>query len=89
MSLTAYARDRKVNLVPTVVQVDRSSRLQMLSKTAEPFYHSLISDFHDCTGVPMILNTSFNTLPGELIVESPSDAINRNPSVLFAPDLYP
>merc|ERR1712070_1362011 len=41
----------------------------------EPLYHKLITKFFELTGVPMVLNTSFNTLPGEPIVESPNDAI--------------
>ena len=75
MSLTAYARDGKASLIPAVVHVDGTSCLQTVSKTAKPFYHSLISDFYACTGIPMILNTSFNTLPGDPIVESTSDTI--------------
>ena len=45
MILTAYARDGKEILITTVVHVDVSSRLQTVSKTAEPFYNSLIFAF--------------------------------------------
>ena len=75
MSLIAYVRDGKVSLIPAVVHVDGSYRLQTVSKTSEPFYHSLISAVHARTSIPMILNTPFNALPGEPIVETPSDTI--------------
>ena len=42
MSLTAYTRDRKASLIPTVVHMDRLFRIQTVSKTAKSFYHSLI-----------------------------------------------
>ena len=71
MSRTAYARDRKASLIPAVIHVDVSSRLQKVSKIDKPFYHYLILLFHARTGIPMIINTSFNTLSGEPIVQSP------------------
>ena len=71
MIITAYTKDRKVSLIPTVVHVDGLSRIQTVSKTDEKIYHSLILDFHSRTGVTMILNNLFNTLSGEPIVESP------------------
>ena len=61
--------------VPAVAHVDGSSRLQTVSRLHEPTYHSLIAAFWRLTGVPMVLNTSFNTLRGEPIVESPTDAL--------------
>jgi predicted NodU family carbamoyl transferase len=75
MSLTAMVHENKRKLIPAVTHVDGSSRLQTVTPEAEPLYHKLISKFFDLTGVPMVLNTSFNTLPGEPIVESPSNAI--------------
>jgi carbamoyltransferase len=75
MSLTAMVRKEKRSLIPAVTHVDGSSRLQTVTPEAEPLYHKLITKFFELTGVPMVLNTSFNTLPGEPIVESPKDAI--------------
>lgn len=75
MSVTAMVHKKKRKLIPAVTHVDGSSRLQTVTKEAEPLYHKLISKYFDLTGVPMVLNTSFNTLPGEPIVESPSNAI--------------
>jgi len=75
MSLTAFVEKSKRAMIPAVTHVDGSSRLQTVTKEAEPLYHKLISTFFKATGVPMVLNTSFNTLPGEPIVETPQNAI--------------
>lgn len=60
--------------VRSVVHVDGTSRLQTVTKDANPEYHEMISHFRDLTGIPMVLNTSFN-VAGEPIVESPYDAL--------------
>lgn len=75
MSLTAMVRADKRARIPAVTHVDGSSRLQTVTAEADPLYHRLITKFYDLTGVPMVLNTSFNTLPGEPIVETPVDAV--------------
>lgn len=75
MSMTANVHADKQLEIPAVTHVDGSSRLQTVTRDAEPLYHKLISKFFARTGVPMVLNTSFNTLPSEPIVESPHDAI--------------
>ena len=75
MSMTSIVKEEKRKLIPSVTHVDGSSRLQTVTKEAEPLYHQFISTFFKNTGVPMVLNTSFNTLPGEPIVETPKDAI--------------
>lgn len=75
MSLTAIVKEKKRARIPAVTHVDGSSRLQTVTPEDEPLYHRLITKFFELTGVPMVLNTSFNTLPGEPIVESPEDAI--------------
>jgi carbamoyltransferase len=60
--------------VPSVVHVDGSGRLQTVRREDNSRYHALISHFEKLTGVPIVLNTSFN-LNGEPIVCSPDDAI--------------
>ena len=75
MSLTAIVHESKRSRIPAVTHVDGSSRLQTVTAEAEPLYHKLITKFYELSGVPLVLNTSFNTLPGEPIVENPSDAI--------------
>lgn len=59
--------------IPAVTHVDGTSRVQFVSKKTNPLYYKLISSFYKQTGVPMVLNTSFND--NEPIVCSPDDAI--------------
>jgi len=60
--------------IPAVVHVDGTARPQMVSKKTNPRYWNLINEFKKITGIPMLLNTSFNVQ--EPIVCSPQDAIN-------------
>jgi carbamoyltransferase len=60
--------------IPAVTHVDGSGRLQTVSRDVNPRYHQLISDFAELTGVPLVLNTSFNE--NEPIVCTPRDAID-------------
>ena len=74
MSITAMAKEECRARIPAVVHVDGSARYQSLSATAHPRFHALIRAFESRTGIPMVLNTSFN-IRGEPMVESPHDAI--------------
>jgi carbamoyltransferase len=65
--------DRRAE-IPAVTHVDGSGRLQTVTREANPRYYQLISDFNDLTGVPVVLNTSFNE--NEPIVCTPSQAID-------------
>ena len=67
-------RPEKRELVPAVVHADGSGRLQTVDRDSSPRYHALITAFEKLTGVPIVLNTSFN-LNGEPIVCAPEDAI--------------
>ena len=60
--------------IPAVVHVDGTARPQTVSPKTNPRYWQLISEFEKLTGVPLLLNTSFNVQ--EPIVLSPQDAIN-------------
>jgi carbamoyltransferase len=60
--------------IPAVTHVDGSGRLQTVSRETNPRYHQLISDFYELTGVPVVLNTSFNE--NEPIVCTPRHAID-------------
>ena len=60
--------------VPAVVHADGSGRLQTVGRDASPRFRRLIECFDAATGVPLVLNTSFN-LNGEPMVDSPEDAI--------------
>jgi carbamoyltransferase len=57
-----------------ISHVDGSARIQTLAKKDNETFYKLIKSFEKVSGVPIILNTSFN-LPGEPIVESPADAL--------------
>lgn len=75
MSITAMVHEHRLGKIPAVTHVDGSSRLQTVTQDGEPLFHKFIAKFFELTGVPMVLNTSFNTLPKEPIVETPRDAI--------------
>ena len=60
--------------IPAVVHVDGSARLQTVGEDTNPRFHGLITSLAAKTGVPVVLNTSFN-LAGMPIVESPMDAV--------------
>jgi carbamoyltransferase len=63
----------KHSVVPAITHVDGSARPQLVYKEESPRYYALIKKFFDKTGVPMVMNTSFN-LKGEAIVNTPADA---------------
>jgi carbamoyltransferase len=67
-------RAEKRALIPAVTHVDGSGRLQTVYKRSNPLYHRLISTFQDLTGVPMVLNTSFNE--NEPVVCEPKEALD-------------
>lgn len=60
--------------IPAVTHVDGSGRLQSVDKEVEPKYHGLISHFHSKTGIPVLVNTSFNE--NEPIVNTPQQALD-------------
>jgi carbamoyltransferase len=74
MILTAQVRPEKRSVIPAVTHVDGSARPQTVERDVNPLYWRLIHEFRQRTGVPVIMNTSFN-LRGEPIVSSPTDAI--------------
>ena len=59
--------------IPAVTHVDYSARIQTVHKETNRRYHALIQRFNECTGCPVIVNTSFN-VRGEPIVGTPEDA---------------
>jgi carbamoyltransferase len=63
------------NNLPAVTHVDSTARIQTVSEKDNPLYYLLLKCFHDQTGCPVLLNTSFNVM-GEPIVCTPQDAIN-------------
>ena len=74
MILTAQVRPEKRSVIPSVTHVDGSARPQTVEQEINPLYWRLIDEFEKRTGVPVIMNTSFN-LRGEAIVHTPTDSI--------------
>lgn len=62
------------NKIPGVTHVDGTARIQTVSKDLNQHYYNLINEFYKITGIPILLNTSFNCQ--EPIVETPKDALN-------------
>lgn len=67
-------RDEAADKIPAVRHVDGTARVQTISRAQHPMYYDVINAFAEKTGVPVLVNTSFNTR-GEPIVCSPRDAI--------------
>jgi carbamoyltransferase len=74
MLLAPYVKKGKAEIVPAITHADNTARVQTVSKEVNERYYGLISAFERKTGVPMILDTSFN-VADEPIVETPHDAI--------------
>jgi carbamoyltransferase len=74
MLATFPTHETKRDTIPAVVHVDGSSRIQTVSQRENPRFYKMIERFCARTGVPIVLNTSFNRA-GEPIVNSPQDAI--------------
>jgi carbamoyltransferase len=74
MTLAYAVRPEKREKIPAPTHVDGTGRLQTVSREANPRYHALISAFRDLTGIPVVLNTSFND--NEPIVCRPEEAID-------------
>ena len=74
MTLAYPVRPEKRDKIPAPTHVDGTGRLQTVTREANPLYHALISAFRDLTGVPVVLNTSFND--NEPIVCRPEEALD-------------
>jgi carbamoyltransferase len=74
MLLVDSALPEKEGRIPAVIHADRTARLQTVRRDVNPLFYSMIEEFERLTGIPIVLNTSFN-VAGEPIVCSPADAI--------------
>jgi carbamoyltransferase len=72
MLLVAQVREDK-RVIPSVTHIDGSARVQTVSREENPIFYDLIQEFYKLTGVPVLINTSFN-VRGEPIVCTPQDA---------------
>jgi len=66
--------EERKDKVPAIVHVDGTGRVQTLKRENNGRFYDLVKEFHEKTGVPMLLNTSFNRM-GEPIIDTPTDAI--------------
>lgn len=67
--------DGQADRIPSACHADRTARVQTVSRTANPRFHELLEAFGQITGVPVLINTSFN-VRGEPVVCTPKDAID-------------
>ena len=74
MLVTSQVKPEWWDKIPAVVHIDKSSRYQSVTTDNNPRFYQIINSFFNKTGVPVLLNTSFNG-PREPIVETPQDAI--------------
>jgi carbamoyltransferase len=74
MEKVYFIKPEKRNVIPAVVHVDGTGRLQTVNQKENPLYYKLIKEFSRLTGEPILLNTSFNE--NEPIVNKPEEAID-------------
>jgi carbamoyltransferase len=74
MSMTYRVKPEKRRIIPAVVHVDGTGRLQTVNRQRHPLYWHLIKEFERLTGIPVLLNTSFNE--DEPIVCTPGEALD-------------
>lgn len=75
MMITLPVKLDKKNLIPAVIHVDNTCRLQTLTKEFNQNFYKLIYEFYKLTNIPILLNTSFNKA-GEPMIQNEYDAIN-------------
>jgi carbamoyltransferase len=89
MLVTSTVKEEWRDKIPACVHVDNTARYQSVTPVSNPRFYNLLSKFEERTGIPVLLNTSFNG-PHEPIVETPYDAIktfiNQNLDFLVAGD---
>jgi carbamoyltransferase len=74
MTLAPRVRPDKRSLIPAATHIDGTGRIQTVERRDNPRYHDLIARFGALTGVPILLNTSFNRQ--EPIVATPAEAVS-------------
>ncbi len=74
MTFMAYCNEKTKKMAPSICHIDGTARPQTISESQNPFVHKLLKAFFKETGVPILINTSFNVK--EPIIEGPEHAIN-------------
>jgi carbamoyltransferase len=75
MLFNSTVREDKKHKIPAVTHVDGTCRIQVVNRDQNLKLFELLTRFFEITGIPVLLNTSFNIIKGEPIVETPADAI--------------
>ncbi|HEU5181642.1 MAG TPA: carbamoyltransferase C-terminal domain-containing protein [Candidatus Polarisedimenticolia bacterium] len=75
MTLTFDVQPEKRDRIASITHVDGTARIQTVSAKTNPRFHRLIAEFEKITGIPLVINTSFN-VKGQPIVCTPRDAIS-------------
>jgi carbamoyltransferase len=90
MTMAPKVRADKAHLIPAAIHVDGTARIQTIDRAANPRFYGVIEEFAKLTGIPLILNTSFNR--AEPIVTRPQEAIScylrTDMDVLVLGDFY-
>ena len=74
MTVAPKIRPDKIALIPAAAHVDGTGRIQTIDRVANPRYYGVIEEYAKITGIPVLLNTSFNRQ--EPVVNAPADAIS-------------
>ena len=74
MLFNSFVKEDKKIQIPGVTHVDGTCRIQTVNQQLNARAYNLLKSFYEKTEIPLLLNTSFNTLRGEPIVETPQDA---------------
>lgn len=74
MTITYHCTDKMKKDAPACVHIDGTARPQVIKRDDNPYYYDVVSEYYKLSGIPTIINTSFN-MHEEPIVESPNDAI--------------
>jgi carbamoyltransferase len=74
MTMAPRVRVDKAHMIPAAVHIDGTARIQTVDRASNPRFYGVIEEFAALTGVPVVLNTSFNRQ--EPIVARPEDAIS-------------
>jgi carbamoyltransferase len=75
MTLTFDVQPEMRSRIASITHVDGTARIQTVDRQTNPRFHRLISEFDRITGIPMVINTSFN-VKGQPIVCTPRDAVS-------------
>ncbi len=74
MLFVPLVRENKRDVIKAVTHIDNTGRLQTLTQERNPHFYDIVNSFYKKTGIPILLNTSFN-IANEPVVETPQDAI--------------